>query len=172
MRFYTNIVQWGNNLLLREVVNGKRINRKVKYSPTLFRIPKDDGERSLSQHKTLQGNPVVPKKFETIKKAREWVEKYREQTAIYGNTQFAYNYIADEYPNEMSWDIDEILIVTIDIEVECENGFPKPEEANDPLLSITIKNHQNKKLVVWGIGDFENSRDDVSYVKCDTEKHL
>jgi DNA polymerase elongation subunit (family B) len=39
-------------------------------------------------------------------------------------------------------------------------------------LSITVKNHQNKKIVVWGIGDFENSRDDVSYIKCDTEKHL
>ena len=90
MRFYTNIVQWGNNLLLREVVNGERINRKVKYSPTLFRTPKDDGERSLSQHKTLQGNSVVPKKFETIKNAKEWVEKHGKQTAIYGNTQFAY----------------------------------------------------------------------------------
>ena len=109
MRFYTNITQWGNNLLLREIVNGKRINRKVKYSPTLFRTPKDDGERSLSQHKTLQGNSVVPKKFETIKNAKEWVEKHGKQTAIYGNTQFAYNYIADEYSNEMSWNIDEIL---------------------------------------------------------------
>ena len=36
MRFYTNVSQWGNNLLLREVIDGKRINRKVKYSPTLY----------------------------------------------------------------------------------------------------------------------------------------
>ena len=47
----------------------------------------------------------------------------------------------------------------------------KPE-AKDPLLSITLKNHQNKRIVVWGIGDFKNSRDDVSYIKCETEKHL
>ncbi len=168
MRFYTNITQWGNNLLLREVVNGERINRKVKYSPTLYASVLKE-----TPYKTLEGKYVAPVKHDTIKDAKEWVEKYKEQPhLIYGNTLFPYSYIADEYSNNVDWDIDQILIVTIDIEVECENGFPKPEEANDPLLSITLKNHQNKKIVVWGIGDFENSRDDVSYIKCESEKHL
>ena len=168
MRFYTNITQWGNNLLLREVVNGERINRKVKYSPTLF-------APSLKEtpYKTLEGKYVAPVKYDTIKDAKEWIEIRKEQPhLVYGNTLFPYSYIADEYPNGVDWDIDQILIVTIDIEVECENGFPKPEEARDPLLSITLKNHQNKRIAVWGIGNFKNSRDDVFYVKCDTEKHL
>ena len=168
MRFYTNITQWGNNLLLREVVNGERINRKVKYSPTLYASVLKE-----TKFKTLDGKYVTPIKHNTIKDAKEWIESYKQQPhLIFGNTLFPYSYIADEYPNTVDWDIDEILIVTIDIEVECENGFPKPEEATDPLLSITLKNHQNKKIAVWGIDDFENSRDDVSYVKCDTEKHL
>ena len=168
MRFYTNITQWGNNLLLREVVNGERINRKVKYSPTLFASVLKE-----TPYKTLEGKYVAPVKHDTIKDAKEWIENYNNQLgAVYGNTLFPYSYIADEYSNNVDWDIDQILIVTIDIEVECENGFPKPEEANDPLLSITLKNHQNKKIVVWGINDFENSRDDVSYIKCESEKHL
>ena len=168
MRFYTNITQWGNNLLLREVVNGERINRKVKYSPTLFASVLKE-----TPYKTLEGKYVAPVKHDTIKDAKEWIENYNNQLgAVYGNTLFPYSYIADEYSNNVDWDIDQILIVTIDIEVECENGFPKPEEANDPLLSITLKNHQNKKIVVWGIGDFENSREDVSYIKCESEKHL
>ena len=168
MKFYTNITQWGNNLLLREVVNGERINRKVKYSPTLYaRVIKE------TPYKTLEGKYVTPVKHDTIKDAKEWVGNYNSQPdAVYGNTLFPYSYIADEYSNNVDWDIDQILIVTIDIEVECENGFPKPEEANDPLLSITLKNHQNKRIVVWGIGDFKNSREDVSYIKCETEKHL
>ena len=168
MRFYTNITQWGNNLLLREVVNGERINRKVKYSPTLFAPVLKE-----TPYKTLEGKYVAPVKHDTIKDAKEWIEGYKQQPhLVYGNTLFPYSYIADEYPNSVDWDIDQILIVTIDIEVECENGFPKPEEAKDPLLSITLKNHQNKRIAVWGIDDFENSRDDVFYVKCDTEKHL
>ena len=32
---------------------------------------------------------------------------------------YAYNYIAEQYPNNVNWDIDNILIVTIDIEVQC-----------------------------------------------------
>jgi len=153
---------------LREVVNGERINRKVKYSPTLYaRVIKE------TPYKTLEGKYVTPVKHDTIKDAKEWVGNYNSQPdAVYGNTLFPYSYIADEYSNNVDWDIDQILIVTIDIEVECENGFPKPEEANDPLLSITLKNHQNKRIVVWGIGDFKNSREDVSYIKCETEKHL
>mgnify|MGYP006221568555 FL=1 len=85
---------------------------------------------------------------------------------------YAYNYIAEQYPNDVNWDIDQILIVTIDIEVQCENGFPNPKDAIEPLLSITVKNHQSKKFVVWGIGKFTNNRDDVTYVECEDEIHL
>ena len=133
MNFYTNVTPWGNTLLVREYVNGERINRKVKYSPTLFcKVIKE------TKHKTLDGQ----------------------------------YYIADEYPSYVKWDIDKILVVTMDIEVACENGFPNPEQAIEPLLSITIKNHQNKQILVWGIGDYKNSREDVTYVKCDTEYKL
>ena len=91
---------------------------------------------------------------------------------IFGNTLFQYNYIADEYPNYVKWDVDKILIVTIDIEVVCENGFPQVENVIEPLLSITIKNHQNKQILVLGTGKYKNTRNDVTYVKCDNEKML
>ena len=168
MQFYTNVTPWGNTLLVREYVNGERVNRKIKYSPTLFcKVIKE------TKHKTLDGQFVTPVKHETIKEAKEWLKSYEDQPhLIYGNTTFQYNYIADEYPSFVKWDIDKILVVTIDIEVACENGFPNPEEAIEPLLSITIKNHQNKQILVWGIGDYNNTRDDVTYVKCDSEKML
>ena len=168
MNFYTNVTPWGNTLLVREYVNGERINRKVKYSPTLFcKVIKE------TKHKTLDGQFVTPVKHDTIKEAKTWLKSYEDQPhLIYGNTTFQYNYIADEYPSFVKWDVDKILIVTIDIEVACENGFPNPEEAIEPLLSITIKNHQNKQILVWGIGDYNNTRDDVTYVKCSSEKML
>ena len=69
-------------------------------------------------------------------------------------------------------DSDKLLLVTIDIEVECENGFPNPEQASEPLLSITIKNHQSKEIIVWGLRDFTTDREDVTYVRCSDEKNL
>ena len=168
MNFYTNITQWGNYLLLREVVNGERLVRKVKYSPTLYApVAKQ------TEYKTLDGKYVTPIKHNTIKESREWVDSYKEQPQlVYGSTMYAYNYIAEHYPKVVDYDIDNILIVTIDIEVQCENGFPNPKDAIEPLLSITVKNHQTKKFVVWGIGKFNNNRDDVTYVECENEIHL
>ena len=168
MQFYTNVTPWGNTLLVREYVNGERVNRKIKYSPTLFcKVMKE------TKYKTLDGQFVTPVKHDTMKQAKEWLKSYEDQPhLIFGNNTFQYNYIADEYPNHVNWDIDKILVVTIDIEVACENGFPNPEQAIEPLLSITIKNHQNKQILVWGIGEYKNSREDVTYVKCDDEKML
>ena len=126
-----------------------------------------------TEYKTLDGNFVTPVSHETMKDASEWVDNYKNQShLVFGNTQYAYSYIADQYPNRVDWDMEKLLIVTIDIEVACENGFPNPEAAIEPLLSITIKNHQTKEIVVWGTGDFQTKRDDVKYIKCESERHL
>ena len=136
MKFYTNILQWGNSLLLREVVNGERVCRKVRYSPTLY-APVN----SPTEWKTLKGQYVTPVQHNTIKEAKEWVENYKNQPElVHGSTMYSYNYIADEYPNRINYDVDQILIVTIDIEVECENGFPSPEEA----VRTTSVHHSKK----------------------------
>ena len=63
-------------------------------------------------------------------------------------------------------------IVTIDIEVECENGFPNADKALEPMLSITIKNHDTGRIKVWGLHDYQNDREDVQYIKCQTEREL
>ena len=168
MNFYTNITQWGNFLLLREVVNGERINRRVKYSPTLF-MP----VMKPTEWKTLEGKYVTPIKHQTIKEAKEWIENYKDQPhMVYGNNLFSYNFLSEQFPKRVEWDIDNILIVTIDIEVACENGFPSPAQAIEPLLSNTVKKHQTKKFVDWGIGKFKNNRDDVAYYECRDEEHL
>ena len=168
MHFYTNVALWGNNLLLREYKDGERINRRVKYSPTLFcPVTKETG------YKTLQGKNVAPVKHLTIRDAKEWVANYKDQPhLVYGNTMFQYSYLSDTYKGDIQWDIDKLLVFTIDIEVACENGFPSPEDAIEPMLSITIKNHQNKQILVWGIGDYHTDRDDVTYVNCDGEVQL
>ena len=168
MNFYTNIVRWGNNLLLREIVNGERVNTRVKYSPTLYAPV-----LKQTSHKTLDGKYVTPIKHETMKDAKEWVEQYKDQPhMVYGNTLYAYSYLSEEYPDRVNWNMDNILLITLDIEVECENGFPNVEQAIEPLISITIKNHQNKRIMVWGIGGFKTDRGDVGYVQCQDEKEL
>jgi DNA polymerase elongation subunit (family B) len=168
MNFYTNVLQRGNNLHVRAVVNGERQNFKIRYQPTLFSpVNQETG------YKTLEGVSVLPRHFDTMKEAKEWASSYESQPElVYGNTQFSYNYISDTYSGQVDWDLEKILVVTIDIEVECENGFPSANLAEEPMLSITVKNHQNKKIVVFGLHEFHTDRDDVTYVQCESEVHL
>jgi DNA polymerase elongation subunit (family B) len=168
MSFYTNVLQWGNYLLVREVKNGQRQNSRIKYSPTLFSPVKQH-----TGYKTLEGQHVLPQMFDTMKEAKQWVEDHKNQpNLVYGHTQYSYCYISDNYKGTVDWNMNELLIATIDIEVQCENGFPNPFMAEEELLSITIKNQQTKRIMVWGIGKFKTDRKDVTYVECESEVHL
>ena len=166
--FYTNVYQWGDNLLVRAVENDKRVSKRVRYEPTLF-VP----VQKQTSFTTLDGKFLTPMKFTSIKEAKEFVELYKDQShLVFGHTQYAYTYIAEKYPDDIKWDYNKLLLITIDIEVECENGFPNPKQAIEPLLSITVKNHQTQKIVVWGISDITTDRDDITCIKCKDERHL
>ena len=168
MQFYTNVAQWGNTILLREYKNGERVNRKIKYSPTMY-VP----VQKKTEYKTLDGKYATPYKFDTIKEAKKFIEQYKQQPhLVFGLDRFAYTFLYDTYPNQVPWDNDKILTVTIDIETQCENGFPDPQLAVEEMLSITIKNQTTKKIVVWGIGDYHTDRDDVTYINCSNENEL
>ena len=95
MNFYTNVLQRGNQIFVRAVVNGERQNFKIRYRPTLFSpVNQETG------YKTLDGIPVLPIEFDSIKEAKEWVESHKSQPElVYGNTQIAYNYLSDTYKN-------------------------------------------------------------------------
>ena len=166
--FYTHVAQWGNQLLVRAVKNGVRTNFKVKYEPTLFvPVQKETG------WKTLDDKNVNPMKFLSIKEAKAFIEQYQSQPhLVYGMNQFPYTYISDRYPKQIQFDSKQLKIVTIDIEVECENGFPHADQAIEPMLSITVKDHNAGKFIVWGMRPYENSRDDVEYIHCPTERDL
>ena len=167
MDFYTNVIQWGNQLLVRGVENGQRVNKKVRYQPTLF-----DLVSQPTGYTTLDGKHVKPNKFDSISEAKDWYNLHKKQGLVFGNTQYNYCWIGDNFRDDVPWDKDQICIVTIDIEVECENGFPNPKDAAEPMLSITMKNHQNKKIIVWGLHEFQNHRDDVDYRMCKDEADL
>ena len=164
--FYINVIQHGNQLLVREVVKGKRVSRRVKWQPTLY-VPSPIG----SVWKTLDGQPLDSIKFKSIKDARNFVQMHQNTPdAVYGLDNYQYVYIGEEYPDYVNWEMDKMLTITLDIEVECENGFPEVSKAEEPLLCITVKNHSNKAIIVWGIGEYTN--DAVRYIQCEDELDL
>jgi DNA polymerase elongation subunit (family B) len=162
--FYTNVALQGKNILYRGVENGKRIARKIEYFPTFY-VP----SKNKSEYKTLHGQSVEPIQPGTIPDCREFLEKYKdvETFPIYGNNRYEYAFISDEFPDDVMWDIDNIRIVYLDIEVTSENGFPDPRTADQPVIAVTMK--VKDKIISMGIGSFKTDREDVKYIKCDDE---
>ena len=62
-------------------------------------------------------------------------------------------------------------IFALDIEVQCENGFPDVEAAAEEMLSITIKDMVSKEFFVWAVREFEVP-DGVKAFIFDTERDM
>ena len=57
-------------------------------------------------------------------------------------------------------------LVTIDIEVKSENGFPSVQKCDEEMLLISLLDFSSKKILTFGVGPFENKNEDVTYIRC------
>ena len=167
--FYTSVLEHKGKLLIRGVANGESYLSRINYRPTLF-VP----TKTQTAYKSLDNIQLAPKRFDSISKAKHFYDEYKSipEYKIYGMNRYQYQYIADEYRDDIRWNKDYIKIFTLDIETECENGFPDPDTAKETIICITVKNHSNKQILTWGTGDFISKKTNVTYIKCQNEKHL
>jgi DNA polymerase elongation subunit (family B) len=166
--FYTNVQSFGNNILFRGIVNGKRVKEKIEYSPSLF-LP----SKKITNFTTLDGDYLDQKIFSSIRDAKDYIKQFEgvsNASKIYGQTRFEYAFIADQYQGMVDYDQEKVLIAVVDIEVGSDNGFPNPYEANEPITAIAIK-YINGPMYVFGCGIYETQGDEI-YVKCKDEYSL
>ena len=168
MNFYKNVIEYRGKLLIRGIHEGKEYKNKIDFQPTLYGISQEETE-----FKTLKGQNLKPIQFGSISKAREFKKSYNtDNSPLYGMDRYQYQYIANEYPEDMHFDKDQIKIFTVDIECSAENGFPDIENPTEELLAITVKNQSNKQIITWGTGEFKTDRPDITYIRCKSEKSL
>jgi len=170
MKFYTNVQMIGNKFLVRGYEDGKRIKIRDDFSPSFF-VP----AKERTKYKTLEGEYVQEIKPGTVRDCRDFVKKYQdvEGFQIYGNDRYIYQYISEKYPqDEIKFDISKIQLVTIDIEVAAENGFPDVESCSEEMTAISVQDYNTKEIVVWGVGDYRMHQDNVTYNRCWSEEEL
>ena len=151
-QFYTNIQLAGDTILYRGYEDGKPVQFRGQFSPTLY-VPSNKEE----EFHTLDGRPVKPIEFMTARSAREFIKQYDgvEGFEVFGYERFVYQYIRREFPGEVDYNINQMKIYALDIEVQCDNGFPSVEEAAEEMLSITVKDLITKKFFVWAVREFD-----------------
>ena len=155
MTYYTNVTLLGDSILCRGYEDGSPISFKDIIKPTLF-VPSPKGT-----WKTLEGETMAPVRQDGARRAREFIQKYKdvEGFAVYGYERFVYQWISEKYPGEIRFDLKDMRIYTIDIEVECENGFPDTEAAAEKILLITIKDFATGKFITWGTREYHGENE-------------
>lgn len=172
MKFYTNVSRLGDNILYRGFENGKRIEERIPFQPVLF----VESKNSTGKYKTLQGVSVEPVQLDSMREAKQFLERYKhvEGFGVHGQTNYVSQFISNRFPNDIKFNQDQINIATIDIEVASDAGFPEPDEAAHPVISITIKNNQSDTYYVWGLYDYDTSLSEknVKYYHANNEQAL
>lgn len=171
--FFTNVATHGNLIYYRGIDNGRRVQRKIPYAPTLF-VP-SKSTNTTSTWKDLQGNAVEPMKFMSINDARDFIRTYKdvEGFTIYGQQNFATAFIAEQHPEEiMEWDIAPIVTAFIDIEVDTEHGMPNVDHCKNPVTAITVKFSNDPEYYVFGYGNYKPHRSDIHWLHCKDEYDL
>jgi DNA polymerase elongation subunit (family B) len=170
MRFYTNVYEKFNKMLVRGYEDGRYFQSEEEFQPTLYVTSKKQ-----SKYKTLDGLSVEPIQPGKISDCKEFLKKYEnvEGFTVYGNDNYKAQYISQTYPeDEIKFDIKKIRLVTIDIEVASENGFPNVFDCAEELLAITLQNYATKHIICFASRPYINTRKDVVYVECSDEIDL
>ncbi len=168
--FYINTQVIYNKIYSKEIINGKRITKKVDFKPTLF-IP----SKKETKFKTIDGRSLEPIKTESMKDAREFVNSYKgvDGFEIFGNTQYQYAYITETFPQEViEYDFTKVHFFTMDIETEVEKGFPKVNNPVERVNVITLRDVHKDKYYVFGLGTYTPKKSNVQYFHCEDEEEL
>ena len=173
---YTCVNRYGNNILYRGYTeNGTRVESKTKFKPTFFLKTTKPTEWSA-----LDGSPVESKQFDSMREAKDFQETYSDVSnfKVYGNKNYVAQFIAEKFPFTIDPDLSVIDVGNFDIEVASDEGFPHPEQAAYPVISIAYKSRKSNVYHAWGLGDYNPDADKrpdgclVQYRKCDSEKDL
>ena len=165
-KFYTNIQLAGDTILYRGYEDGEPVQFRTHFSPTLYVLSKNK-----EKFQTLDGRYVSPVKFDKPREGREFIRQYDgvEGFEVHGYERFVYQYIRQEFPDDVDYNVNQIKMYAMDIEVQCENGFPDVEAAAEEMLSITIKDMVTKKFYIWAVKDFNTEHQKFIF---DTEREM
>ena len=177
--FYTNISKWGNNILLREMIDGEIHNQKIPFEPTLF-TPTNE----TTGHTGLFGENLIPKTFDQMSDARDFMKQYKEMPGfeVHGNENYVVQYISEKYPDTVDYDLSQIRVCNFDIENDKapDGSFAKVDNPLGAITAITSYDNISDKFYVfttleWHLKDTKLdfiTMDNIEYVRCATEKDL
>ena len=164
---YTSCMRWGNHLLARgyDDVTGERYHSKIDFKPSLY-IETD----TTSPYSSIDGKTLQHISGMDMKRAKEFVQ-LQPVGSVYGMDRFEYQYTA---MNTMAV-FDKFRVMYLDIETECEGGFPDIEQADQEINLITMMVGE-KKITIGTTkhGTMKRDPENINheFYNCKTEDEL
>ena len=176
-KFYTSVERFINEIRWRGYENGKPFMRKVKYKPTLFVRAREN-----ATHRSLIGDiPLGAVKFDSMLEARDYLAQYQDVHGfeICGTQNYITQFIQENYPNQIDFDMSLINIASFDIEVDISDGYADINAADKEITSIAYKSSKSNTYHLLGRKDYDKTQtqtdiphDDIQFMKFDTEEAL
>ena len=159
MNFYTNCLLHGNKILLKGISDGREYLKKVDYRPSLYTLTDND-----SEFKTIYGDNLKEKKFDSIRDAKQYISDNKEVSnfKIFGNDDLAQQYLCREF-SEVKYDPSKIKISVFDIETTTEHGFPEWQNPIEEILLVTFVDYHTKVITAFGRRPID--RDKFTHIK-------
>jgi DNA polymerase elongation subunit (family B) len=158
MKFYTNVYSYGSKILVRYNENGVKRKDELSFRPSLF-VSTDKS----SKYKSIHGVNLSKVDFENMHEYRQFIERYADVKGfeIHGEIASEYQYIRENYGDNLNYDFSLIDVMFIDIETTCDSGFPQIDDPNEKVIAITAK-RAGKTPVVFCLGNFKpTNKEDV-----------
>lgn len=151
---------------LWEQVNGKNLYTEIPWTPYVFLKSKK------GNIKTLNGVSVVKRDFDTY---NDYYDFVKDRYNIFENkVKPEIQFLSERYHTIPDDDLEvpNLSIYYLDIEVAAYDGFPKPEDANDPISLISIRNGSTGKTYTFGSKPYTGRMKNVKFIYCKDEYSL
>lgn len=170
-KFYTFVGEMDNAIYQRYYDENKNeVFEKVeKYNYTLYaEHPSGD-----SGFKSLDDKPLKEISFHTPKDLKKFYRENKDLIQLHGNDSPVHQFIAKEYAYDVKQTCP-VKILNFDIEVEHSQGFPDPQEANQEIITISVKEFgDDKKFYSFGTKPLEEyDNPNGEYIQCKNEQEL
>ena len=148
--------------------DGKRIKVKASYDPYLY-IESGNGEAE-----SIFGTKLVKKTFRTQYERYKYI-KDTGVKRVFDNLPAIQQYLVDSF-----WKVNEtpefsqnpIKVLFVDIETYSPDEFPNPQDPTHTCNVITVYDSIADEYMTFGLGEYDNKDDDVTYIHCKSEHEL
>jgi DNA polymerase elongation subunit (family B) len=151
---------------LWETINSEKMYTEIPWVPYVYIKDKN------SDIKTIDGISVSRKNFNCFYDYYDFCKK--ESEGIYENkAKPEIQFLAERYhgiPDD-KLEIPKLLIYSLDIEVNCDVGFPHAYNADWPITVISICDNIKNRIVIFGEKPYTGNMKSV-FIPCSTEEEL